>query len=131
MNERPGSPHEMNVRFVQTRRLISQHASQHLDPRFPQMSKATAGNFWVWIFDRCDDALDSCLDQRIGTRGGATVMRVRFQRNVNSRGFGSRSGLIESDRLGVLDLIKDIEAFTRDLSVSVDDNCADEGAGTD
>ena len=121
----------MNVRLVQTRRFIRQQASRHLDARFPQMSKATAGNFWVWIFDRGDDALDSCLDQRIGARGGAAEMRVRFQRNVNSRGFGSRSGLIESDRLGVLDLIKDVEAFTRDLSVSVDDNCADEGAGTD
>src|SRR5260370_7147530 len=131
MNERPASSHEMNVCLVQTRRFIRQQASRHLDARFPQMSKATAGNFWVWIFDRGDDALDSCLDQRIGARGGAAEMRVRFQRNVNNPGFVSPSDLIDSDPLRLLDLIKDVEAFTRDLSVSVDDHCADEAARTD
>ena len=131
MNERPASPHEMNVGFVQSRRFVSQQARRHLDVRLAQVRKATSGNFWIGIFDWRDDAFDSGCDQRIGARGCAAVMRVRFQRNVNSRGRRSRSGLIQRNRLGVLDLIEAVEAFTGDFSASVDDNCADQGAGTD
>src|SRR5712692_886866 len=129
MNKRLNGSHEMNVGFVQSRCFISQQASRHLDPCFPQMSKATAGNSWVWIFDRRDDALDSCLDQRIGARGCAAIMRVRFERNVSRPSLCAHSGLVQGNRLGVLHLIENIETFTRDLSASVDDHSADEGAG--
>src|SRR6267142_1301816 len=131
MNERPASPHKMNVGFVQTRCFVSQQPRRYFDACLTQVRKATAGNFWIRIFNRCDDAFDSGGYQRVGARRGAAVMRVRFQRNVNRRGGRSSSGLIKRNRLGVLDLIEDVEAFTGDLSVSIDDNCANQGTGTD
>jgi len=82
MNERPAGPHKMNVRFVQTRSFVSQQAGRYFDACLAQMRKATTGNFWIGIFDRRDDAFDSGGYQRVGTRRGAAVMRVRFQRNV-------------------------------------------------
>ena len=131
MNERPAGAHEMNVGFIQMRCFVRQHARSHFDACLAQVRKATTGNFWIGIFDRRHYAFDSGLDERVGAGLSAALMRVRFQRDVSGRCRRSRSGLIQRDRLGVLDLIEDVEAFTGDLSVSIDDHCADEGAGTD
>src|ERR1051326_6883926 len=95
------------------------------------MIKTAAGDFRIWIFDRCNYAFDACLNQRVSARCSAALVRVRFERYVRSSTARSFAGLLKRDRLRVFDLIVKIEPFADDRPMRIGNHRADQWPRTD
>src|ERR1700674_1163880 len=65
MHKGTADKHRMDVGFIQQKSLALENANADFDARLAQVGKAASGNFWIWIFNRRDDAFDSACDQRI------------------------------------------------------------------
>src|SRR6266545_7875436 len=131
MNVRPASAHEMNVRLIQSRGFFAKQPGAYFYAGFAQISKAATGNLWIRIFNGRDNPFDSRLEQRIGARLRAPVVRMRFQRNIGGTTARSGASLFQRDRLGMLQLIVKVKAFSDDLSAGADDDGTNERARTD
>src|SRR5437870_8677939 len=130
MNEWTSGPHEMDVRFIQLRSFTSHQAGANHDARFAQVSKAPARNLRIWIFNGRYYAPNSCFDQGLCARRGAPLMSMRLERNVDSTATRFFARQFECQRLCMLNLIVNIEAFANNFSVRIDDYRSDKRTGT-
>src|SRR5437588_9934376 len=120
MHKRPARAHEVNVRFVQLVRFISQQTRAHLDSGFAKMRKAAAGDLWIRVFDRGNDSFDAGCDQRISAWRRAAAMSVRFQRDVSRGALRALPSLLERQGFGVLYLLIIVESFADDFAAVYD-----------
>jgi hypothetical protein len=95
------------------------------------MREPASGNFRIRIFYRSDDTFDASLDERVRTRPGAPLVRVRLKRDISCTAASLFAGLLQSHSLGVLDLIVKVEALANYSAARIDYDCANQGAGTD
>jgi hypothetical protein len=58
-------------------------------------------------------------------------MSVRFERDIRGRADGARAGLLERQRLGVLDALVQVKAFTDYSAVCICNHAADERTRAD
>ena len=95
------------------------------------MRKAFAGNFRIQIFDWRNDSLDTRRDQCVSARRCAAVMCMWFEGNVSRAAASLLACEIERDRLSVLDLFEDIEAFAGNLARRTHNHTTNQWSRTD
>ena len=87
--------------FVQLARLV-----RGLRPPLRLLPRAaletSSADFWIRIRHGGDDAADTGLDQGVGAGSGASLMRVRFQIDVQSSAARFWAGLFQGEDLRVL-----------------------------
>ena len=84
-DERQPLRHPFDIRFIERARLFRQHAHRHFDARRFEHRLALSCDERIRVEHRGDDALDARLDERLGARPRAAVMRARLQRHIGGR----------------------------------------------
>src|ERR1041384_3059636 len=131
MNERHPCRHVVQVRFVDLLRFLAQQPDLNCNACRAEMSESFAGNFWIEILDWRHDTLDSRSDQRISARRCATVMRVRFERDICSATASFLACDLKRNRLCMLYCFKDVKAFTNNLACRTPNHTTPQWSGTD
>ena len=93
----------------------------HLDARVEQAGDAAARDPRVGIFECDDDPRDAGLDQRVGARRRAPVVRTGLERDVRGRAAGPIARVAQRHDLGVRPAGRFGCAAAGDLAVAHDD----------
>src|SRR6266446_3418349 len=116
MNERPSGCHEVQILFIQLPRFASQQAYGHVNARGPQMRKAFARHFWIWIFNGRYDSTDAGIYQGVSAGRRAAVMCMRLKRDISGCATRALAGLFERVRFSVCQVFINVKAFANDCS---------------
>ena len=130
-HERPACAHKVQKSFVKFggasrvfRRKLDVNAG------VAKLSESSSTNEWVGVFHRCDDAADAGCDDRIGAGRRATLMGMRFERDIHRRAPSFFAGLCESQNFGMLHARGGIESLA-DHFLALNDHCTDARVGAD
>ena len=74
-------------------------------PDGSQMVETLSRDFWIGIFNWCDYASNARVDERVGARRRAAVVRMRLERNVGCRASRAAAGLLKRVSFGVLEFL--------------------------
>src|SRR5687768_13545813 len=91
--------------FVKPCGLARQDARYDLNARFAKRFETAARNKRIRVLDRTDDAFDTGVNKRGGTRRRLAMMVVGLERNIGRPAQSFLTGLIEGDHLGMYDAV--------------------------
>ena len=95
-------PDVVGEAFIQFLRFRLEQADLYCDSGGAQLCKSLARNLRIRILHGADHAMDSGGDHGIGARAGASLMRARFQIEIESSAAGACARLLEREDFGVL-----------------------------
>jgi hypothetical protein len=109
---------EVGEGVVEVASLLLEDAEGNFDVGFAEFLNALAADSGVGILGGDDAAGDAGSDEGVGAGAGATLVTAWLEGDVCGDSFGgdvSRSGLLEGDDLGVIEVFVEVCALADDF----------------
>ena len=120
----------MQKRAVLVHRLRTQHPSDHLQTRRTKLGYTTAGDPWIWVLKRDNNARHPSSNHSLTARGCSAVVAARLECDDQRPIPGRSSGLGQRTDLGMGLAGTSMKPFTDQMALGIENQGPNKRIGT-
>src|SRR6185437_1238807 len=107
-DQRQSSKDESSERFIDPASFCFEQAGFNGNSGCAKLFESLSRNFGIWVCHSCHHTLNARSNQRVSAWRRTALMAMRFKVEIDGSSAGTRSSLLKSQDLGVLQAVKGV-----------------------